>query len=284
MECILSLAGTTKTDFPAATREPDTLRQGISNYRSGVLELGKRVDRGELNDPWAANKAMEPFKADIRAADEALAALGARVEEGAKQAHEHTLAGAWQVQQSMAVATVLALALGGGLTWLTVRSITRPLRELQAVASTWSRGDLSARLESAGRDEIALVRQGLEAMRLALLKLMQQSGQAAGTTRTASTEIVGGNQDLSARTEQAASHLQQTAAVMEQLTVTVEQMAASSRDADALAATAAGNAQQGGLAMEKAVDVMNGIAADSRRIADIIASSTASRSRPTSWP
>lgn len=270
VENILALVHICRQELPSAARELDSLQQGIANYRSGVQGLGKRMDRGELNDPWAANKAMEPLKGDIRAADEAVAAIGREVKENANLAHEETLARAQNAQATIVAATLLAWAIGTGLTWLTARSITAPLRELQKITVAWERGDLSVQLQDAGRDEIAVVRQGLEAMRKSLVQLMCQSRQVAGLIYSASQEISSGNQDLSNRTEQAANHLQQTSSAMAQLTVTVEQTASSSREADGLATTAANNAAQGGRAMEDAVQTMNDIATDSRRIADIV--------------
>ena len=270
VENILALVEACRQELPAASRELDALKKGISNYRAGVLGLGQRMDRGELNDPWAANKAMEPLKADVRAADEAVAAIGRQVMDNAKSAHEEAVARARRAEWVMVAATLLALGLGASLTWLTARSIARPLRELEGVAAAWARGDLSARMQSAGRDEIAKVCQGLEAMRHALVQLMQRSSLVAGSILTASREIASGNQDLSNRTEEAASHLQRTSSAMAQLTSNVEQTAVSSRDADSLAATAADNAAQGGRAMGQAVQTMNDIAADSRRIADIV--------------
>jgi methyl-accepting chemotaxis protein len=87
---------------------------------------------------------------------------------------------------------------------------------------------------------------------------------------TASAEIAQGNHDLSARTESQASALQQTAASMEQLGVTVRQNADHAKLANQLAQTASLAAVQGGEVVAKVVETMKGINHSSKRIADII--------------
>ena len=72
------------------------------------------------------------------------------------------------------------------------------------------------------------------------------------------------------RTESQASALEETAASMEQLNVTVRQNADNAQTANQLALSASDVAQQGGTVVERVVDTMKGISASSHRIADII--------------
>ncbi len=52
----------------AQREELQRLSAGLAGYRKGFEGLLGRIERGELHDPWAANKAMDAFKADVRAA------------------------------------------------------------------------------------------------------------------------------------------------------------------------------------------------------------------------
>src|SRR5439155_16409251 len=79
-----------------------------------------------------------------------------------------------------------------------------------------------------------------------------------------------GSTDLSVRTEQAASSLQETASSMEQLTGTVKQSADSAGTANQLAASAASVARRGGEVVTQVVSTMDEINASSKKIADII--------------
>ncbi|MFX7870503.1 methyl-accepting chemotaxis protein, partial [Acinetobacter baumannii] len=82
--------------------------------------------------------------------------------------------------------------------------------------------------------------------------------------------IAQGNADLSKRTEEQASALQQTAASMEELGSTVQQNADGARQAGQLARDAAEVASQGGAVVQQVVQTMQAIHAGSDRISDII--------------
>jgi methyl-accepting chemotaxis protein len=83
-------------------------------------------------------------------------------------------------------------------------------------------------------------------------------------------EIAVGNQDLSTRTEHAASNLQRTAFNMEDLTKTVRQSSTAAHQANQLAASAAQVAKRGGDVMGQVVSTMEDINQSSRKIGDII--------------
>src|SRR5262249_29650469 len=85
----------------------------------------------------------------------------------------------------------------------------------------------------------------------------------------ASGQIAAGNHDLSSRTEQTASNLQETAASMEELTGTVTHTADSARKANELASSATAAAARGGEVVGQGVSAMEEINASSRRIGDI---------------
>jgi methyl-accepting chemotaxis protein len=79
-----------------------------------------------------------------------------------------------------------------------------------------------------------------------------------------------GNGDLSQRTEEQASALEQTAATMSELGATVRLTSENAAQADQLARSATDVAQRGGQVVQQFVDTMKGINDSSRRIADII--------------
>ena len=83
-------------------------------------------------------------------------------------------------------------------------------------------------------------------------------------------EISRGNLDLSQRTEEQASSLEETAASMEQMTLTVRHNADNADQAKQLAVAARAQAEKGGSVVSQAVTAMLGINAASTKIADII--------------
>ena len=170
-----------------------------------------------------------------------------------------------------ALALVAAVVLGA---WMG-RSLSRELGgdpalvrdEMRRVAQ----GDLAAPEHTAGHvgAPVGLMAE-LAAMRQALRTLVAQVRDSTVTITHASGEIAQGNNDLSARTEQQASALQETAASMEELSSTVQQNAANAQRASSLAVDAAQVAQQGGAVVGEVVTTMRGINDSSHRISDII--------------
>src|SRR5262249_49584064 len=134
------------------------------------------------------------------------------------------------------------------------------------------------------RDELGDVLRAEATMVERLRAMVRQVSESADSIRVASTEVAGGNADLSQRTEQAASSLQRPASSIEQRTPrlqrparsmaqppgTVRSSAAPAAQANQLAASASSAAQRGGAVMQQVVSNMNDIAGSSKRIADII--------------
>jgi methyl-accepting chemotaxis protein len=254
----------------AQREELQRLSAGLAGYRKGFEGLLGRIERGELHDPWAANKAMDAFKADVRAADKALGALSKSLLTDAQGRRGEIAAAArnaaaWLVG-GLAASTLLGLVLAA----VCARSITQPLARAQAVAQRIAAGDLTGRVQAAGRDELSALLRSLQQMQDHLIDLLGQIRDGSASVEVASREIAQGNADLSSRTERQASNLQQTAASMEQMTAAVSQSTHSAQQANTLAADAAQVAEQGGAVVGEVVANMDRISASSRRIADII--------------
>jgi len=215
-----------------------------------------RIDRDLLPLAAAMEGALDQLQASLRDTSTASAqALAARVE---------------RAQLVLIAACLAALAVGCLLAWRMARNIAGPLQQAAAFAGAIARGDLTSSMQVRGRDEIAMLQHSLVTMQNALRGLVRQVQGSADCIRLASAEVAAGNQDLSQRTEQAASNLQQAAASMEQLTGTVRQSADSARQANTLAAGAAEVAARGGTVVAQVVSTMHEINASSRKISDII--------------
>jgi methyl-accepting chemotaxis protein len=166
--------------------------------------------------------------------------------------------------------TLLGLVLGGLLAWAITRSITGPVAQAVKVAETVAAGDLSARIDTRGGDEIAQLLTALMKMTDNLTGIVAQVLQSSDSIATGSAQIATGNADLSQRTEEQASNLQQTAASMEQMNATVRQNADTARQATQLATSASTVAARGGEVVGQVVQTMQDITDSSRKIADII--------------
>jgi methyl-accepting chemotaxis protein len=164
---------------------------------------------------------------------------------------------------------LLCLAAAATAAWLITRSVTRPLREAVAATEAIAEGDLTRRIDVAGRDETAELLAALARMQDRLRDVVGRIRAGTDSIGTASSQVAAGSQDLSTRTEQTASHLQQTASSVEEITQTLRQSSDSSAQANQLAAGAAGVARRGGEVVAQVVATMEEINASSRKIADI---------------
>jgi methyl-accepting chemotaxis protein len=173
-------------------------------------------------------------------------------------------------RNSMVVAAALGLALAlAAATWL-IRSITGPLNQALTAADRVAAGDLTVKIDVTSQDEAGLVLQALDRMQTSLAKVVSNVRMNSESVATASAQIAQGNQDLSSRTEQQASALQQTAATMDELGTTVRNNADNAKQANQLAQGASAVAAQGGEVVGRVVTTMQGINDSSRKIGDII--------------
>jgi methyl-accepting chemotaxis protein len=248
----------------------DTLLAGLARYTAGFESIVKRLETGQLNDPWAANKAMEPLKADIRAMDKALDAVVAAVEQGVAERRSAIVADNQRMLLAGAIALGLSALALSTLTWLIGRNITQPLAHAGTVLARVAGGDLSLDIAPQGSDELATMMCRLAEMQGALRRVVGGMKDSADGVATASSQIAVGNADLSGRTERQAASLQQTAAAMVELAGSVRASAQTARQADQLAASAGEVAARGGRLVGEAVRTMEAIQVSSARIADII--------------
>jgi methyl-accepting chemotaxis protein len=167
-------------------------------------------------------------------------------------------------------ASAVGLLVGALAAWLIARNVTGPIRRAVSVAERVAQGDLSEPIEAGGKDETGALLDALSHMQASLHRVVGEVLDSVCSIETASAEVASGNNDLSQRTEQAASELQRTTGSVGQLSQAVHHSAQSARTADALARSAAEAAGRGGAVVEQVVKSMQLIATQSRKISDII--------------
>ncbi|WP_145559282.1 methyl-accepting chemotaxis protein [Yersinia mollaretii] len=152
--------------------------------------------------------------------------------------------------------------------WLKRTLVTRMAQTSLSIKKIAS-GDLSEEIHAGDQNELGLMLIELEKMRLSLTKIISGIRDGVSHIYGNAQEISLGNNDLSARTEEQASALQQTAASMEELKTTVRQNADNAHTARQLAENASLNARSGGDVMTNLEGIMQQITQSSRQIADI---------------
>lgn len=170
---------------------------------------------------------------------------------------------------------ICTFALLGACTmgWALVRSLQAALgtepAELNAAALRVASGDLSPVIGAANAPANSVLAV-LGQMQHRLAQIVTQVRHSSDSIATGSTQIAIGNADLSQRTEEQASNLQQTTASMAEIRSTVERNADTARQANAVAASARQAAQDGGAVMQQVVSTMQDISLSAKKVADII--------------
>ena len=165
---------------------------------------------------------------------------------------------------------VAGLLCGVALALRTTHAIVTPLMAAVQVAQAVAAGDLTSRVEVRTRDETGLLMQALKDMNDSLSGIVSNVRGSSDAIATATSQIAAGNLDLSSRTEEQASALEQTSASMHELAGTVKQNFDSGKHANELAESASQVALKGGAVVAEVVHTMEAINASSRKIADII--------------
>ncbi len=187
-----------------------------------------------------------------------------------QQAAEKAYSSAAIARLVLIFASTLAIAVGTGAAWWMARSVTLPLQQAVSVAEQVAKGDLSQPIQGGAQDETGALLVALSRMQDSLHQLVGEVRESAYAIELASSEVAAGNNDLSHRTEQTASHLQQASSSMEHLAGAVHQSAASAEAANSLVNVAAAAAERGGEVVAQVVNNMQDIAVQSKRIFDII--------------
>ncbi|MGC1072799.1 methyl-accepting chemotaxis protein [Pantoea agglomerans] len=171
----------------------------------------------------------------------------------------------------LTIAGAIALLLAVISAWIITRSITRPLLEAVEAAGRVSRGDLSGAVRAEHKDETGKLLMAIRDMQDSLINTVSLVRNNAESVASASTQIAQGNADLSQRTEEQASALEQTSATMTQLGMTVKNNADNARQAGQLAVSVRDVAKKGSEATGAINGTMKSISESSGRIAEITA-------------
>ena len=262
------------TKFEAAPLFQDqdpAMKQGLiaaGRAQSAVLEKAASA--------LAANDADAYSKINVRELTPTGAAFSSQLEAFQKQEDQQvaTLLATREKEFTMvmwlvAIGLVLALVLVAGVHAMLRAVVLAPLENAVALLDQVAHGDLTARIDDAGDNEIGRLLNAIRRMQQDLLSTVTQVRHGAEVINTGAQEIASGNMELSSRTETQASSLEETAASMEELTSTVRQNSENAQHARTLVEGASSTAAQGGDVMQKVVATMNDINASSKKIVDI---------------
>ena len=171
---------------------------------------------------------------------------------------------------SLLIVFALSLSLAIIVTVIISRSLTSPITETVKIAQVVASGDQTSHIEADYHDEAGQLLLALKDMNDNLVRIVGEMRVGTNNIVDTSAQITAGNLDLSNRTESQASSLEETASSMEELTLTVNQNADNSKQANQLVVSSSDIAFKGGQVVGQVIDTMGSIQASSRKIVGII--------------
>jgi methyl-accepting chemotaxis protein len=246
------------------------LKDAFEKYYAAALTATRTMLGAQSGDEGHAIARMQNESEKLlplltAAQDAAIAEFRALLASGTANAQRSLM-----VSLIVAVLTILALGIGS---WVLIGSVFRSLggepelavRTVRSIAA----GDFTTAVTLRPGDQSSLLH-GIETLRHTLGTLIRDVRKTSGTVDCAASEINSGIEQLSARTNDQAAGLEETASSMEEMTVTVKRNADNAQHANQLASEARDQAERGGAVATRAVTAMAEINIASRRIADII--------------
>ncbi len=240
------------------------------------LVLAYADNARKLVEAGLAGKADEPtqkaFEDAFEKLEKGLDELSGSIETAAEAnvARQATMFRTAKLSMAAAVAIAATLLVLYGLSF--VHTIMRRLgaepRQLRDLSLRIAQGELGG--DFGFQPPKNSVADAMVRMQMMLSTTVRQIRASADTLASTSQQIAQGNLDLSERTEQQASALQQTASTMDELGSTTSTTADHARQANQLAQGASEVAVKGGHVVGQVVDTMKGINDSSRKISDII--------------
>lgn len=147
---------------------------------------------------------------------------------------------------------------------------SRVVEALRVGLSHLSDGDLTARIDSEFAADYETLRMDFNQAAARLADAMGAVIENASTIEVDALEIAQSADDLNGRTERQAATLEQTAAALDELTMSVRSAAAGAAEASSVVGNARASAEASGAIVEEAVRAMGEIECSSERIAKII--------------
>jgi methyl-accepting chemotaxis protein len=188
----------------------------------------------------------------------------------AQQAGDVVLSGIAHSTRLAEILLGVSIATGLGLGVVLERSITRPIARMSSVVGAMAQGDLTVRMDVAGRDEIAAMGDALNRAIDHMSRIVRDASAAAGAAAARSRQVSDAAEQLASGAQEQAAALEGTAASLDEITATVKQNADNAVQANRIAEGSRDTAERGGRVIADAVMAMTEISRASTKIADII--------------
>ena len=149
-------------------------------------------------------------------------------------------------------------------------TVASPIKNAINTLAYLEKGDLTKQIDGSYHGSFGEMKDSLNATISKMQDIVGNIRNNADSVNNAAREISVGGVDLSNRTEQQASALEEASASMEELTQAVKQNSENTAQANKYAVDSSNMAEKGGVVAIKAVEAMSNIEQSSQKISDII--------------
>lgn len=174
-----------------------------------------------------------------------------------------------RIRITLSAINVVALRLVVTVAYRITRGIVIPLRSAVTIAGQVAKGDLTVRINTAGKNEIGSLTRTLLQMSSNLAQLVPRVRHGAHGCLSIAQEIVRNNRQLSSRTDVQAAALKQAATIVEEMARFMQGSAELGVVASSIASAARTSAKTSSMAMTQLVRAMRSIRDQSHRVVTI---------------
>jgi methyl-accepting chemotaxis protein len=275
------------------------LRADLSTYTIGFQSVLQKIADKKVKTPADANKAMTPFKDDIRRLDESLEAFAKKNVERMNAKEKVVTDAETRSRTAMWAIFIGGVCLVFAMTIGVTRSISRPILEVVTFAERLAEGDFDLEIPVRGSDETGILfaamkrmidsnsemvtaaqgiasgdlrvritpRSDRDALGHALSNMIEklteiigEVGSGASALTAASSQVSSSAQSLSQGTSQQASSVEETTASLQQMSASITQNAENSGQMETMAVKSTNDVDASAQAVRQSVDAMTSIA------------------------
>ena len=234
-----------------------TLRSSLAAYEVGFEKVREQMRTGAIGSAPDANRAIAPYKDQIRGLEENARVFRADHLSGTR---EHI---AGQAQRSTNIMVTLCLIMAVLATLLSIiisRGVTRPVAQVVEAANVIARGDLRTDVRVDRKDEIGQLQGAMGQMVTSLRRVIGEMRSGATALASASQQVSATSQTVSQGTSEQAASVEEVSASLEQMGSAISQNAENSKNMEQMATTGARDADEAGRVVRQTVDAMKSIA------------------------
>jgi len=227
----------------ARTEIFNTMRQGDSSSRAEALDMLAKNGSKQYDDVVNVIQKLEDF-----AINKAKTFYG-----NAKDVRASSLV-------IMGVVIVGFLSLIVATTFLTIRSITKPLKETINLSAKIAEGHLDIHFASNSKDELGQLKRSLQSIVDKFKEVIQSVTNTSNNFSISSKQITHTSQDMSQGANEQASSVEEVSASMEEMNSSIQQNTENAQRTDKMATKASEDILRGSQAVEQTVLTMKTIA------------------------